>query len=160
MPIGRSAGLAAGCRETRILTLRERSGTVVVGRNTIGMATGVARARRWRGIAALALVTGGLAGCSSVTDHTAAIFSTSPGKFEIYTCQDIEPLYKGLRTRQIELEQLMARASQGGAGSFVSTIAYRTEYEQTLSDMKELGRTKEDKQCAVDSKFSSGRAVF
>ena len=65
-----------------------------------------------------------------------------------------------LRFRQVELEQLMARSSQGAGGEFVNTIAYRGEYAQGRGDLIELAKTKADKQCASESKFSSGRAVF
>ena len=78
----------------------------------------------------------------------------------MYPCDNIEPQIRNLRARRIELEQLMARASQGAGGAFVSAIAYRTEYEQAGSDLKELAKASADKQCAVGSKFSSGRAVF
>jgi hypothetical protein len=54
----------------------------------------------------------------------------------------------------------MGRASQGAGGDFVNTIAYRGEYAQGRGDLAELAKAKSDKQCAVDSKFSSGRAVF
>ena len=85
---------------------------------------------------------------------------TSPGKYDIYTCEDVERQIIGIRARQTELEQVMGRASQGAGGDFVNTIAYRGEYAQGRGDLAELAKAKSDKQCAVDSKFSSGRAVF
>jgi hypothetical protein len=72
----------------------------------------------------------------------------------------MEPVARGLLARRIELEQLMARASQGSGGSFVNAIAYRTEYERAGSDLKELQKASADKQCAFSSRLSSGRAVF
>ena len=99
-------------------------------------------------------------GCSAIPEQAASVFSTSPGKFDMYPCDNIEPTIRGLLARRIELEQLMARASQGAGGAFVNAIAYRTEYEQAGSDLKELAKASADKQCAVGSKFSSGRAVF
>jgi hypothetical protein len=101
-----------------------------------------------------------VSGCSAIPEQATAIFSTSPGKYDMYPCANIEPQIRALRARRIELEQLMARASQGAGGAFVSAIAYRTEYEQAGSDLKELDKASADKQCAVGSKFSSGRAVF
>jgi hypothetical protein len=106
---------------------------------------------------ALACTVGG---CAAIPEQAAAVFSTSPGKYDMYPCDNIEPQIRSLRARRIELEQLMARASQGAGGAFVSAIAYRTEYEQAGSDLKELAKASADKQCAVGSKFSSGRAVF
>ena len=110
--------------------------------------------------AGAALLAAGLAGCGSISERTAAAAFTSPGKYNMYTCQDVETSMVKLRTRQEELEQLMARASQSVGGELVNTIAYRGEYAQARGELLELGRVKADKQCAVDSKFSSGRAVF
>ena len=107
----------------------------------------------------VALLTAGLAGCGSAGERTVAGF-TSPGKYDMYTCEDIERQITGIRTRQTELEQVMGRASQGAGGDFVNAIAYRGEYAQGRGDLAELAKAKADKQCAVDSKFSSGRAVF
>src|SRR5437764_492413 len=107
-----------------------------------------------------ALAATGLAGCGSVSDRTLAGAFTSPGKYDIYTCEDIERQILGIRARQVELEQVMGRASQEASGAFVNTIAYRGEYAQARGDLAELAKANSDKQCAVDSKFSSGRAVF
>ena len=108
----------------------------------------------------LALLAAGLAGCGSVSERTSAGLFTSPGKYDIYTCEDIDRQIISIRARQTELEQVMGRASQGAGGDFVNTIAYRGEYAQARGDLAELAKAKSDKQCAVDSKFSSGRAVF
>jgi hypothetical protein len=108
----------------------------------------------------VALLTAGLAGCGSVSERTEAGAFTSPGKYDLYTCEDVERQALSIRARQTELEQVMNRASQGAGGDFVNTIAYRGEYAQGRSELAELAKAKSDKQCAVDSKFSSGRAVF
>jgi hypothetical protein len=130
----------------RISTLRRASTTDLTWRMT--------------GAAAAVLLAVGLAGCGSASDRTLAGAFTSPGKYNLYTCADIERQVMGIRTRQIELEQVMNRASQGSGGDFVNTIAYRGEYAQSRGELAELAKAKSDKQCAVDSKFSSGRAVF
>jgi len=109
---------------------------------------------------AVALSALALAGCAGVPEQVTSVFSASPGKYNFYTCDNIEPLIRAYTARRIELEQLMARASQDSGGAFVSAIAYRTEYEQAGSELQELARASADKQCAVGSKFSSGRAVF
>src|SRR5258708_34366006 len=116
--------------------------------------------RHWRSAAVVALLAAGLAGCGSVSERTLAGAVTSPGKYNIYTCEDIDRQMVSIRARQVELEQVMGRASQGAGGAFVNTIAYRGEYAQARGELTELAKAKSDKQCAVDSKFSSGRAVF
>ena len=92
--------------------------------------------------------------------NTAASAFISPGKYQLYTCTDVQDSATALRARQEELEQLMARASQSSGGEFASSIAYRSEYLQTRGELIALKQAFADKQCAVDSKFSSGRAVF
>ena len=107
-----------------------------------------------------AVLATSLSNCGSVSDPSAAGTFTSPGKYNIYTCEDIDRQIRGVQVRQTELEQVMSRASQGAGGDFVSAIAYRGEYAQGRGDLAELAKARSDKQCAVDSKFSSGRAVF
>jgi len=120
---------------------------------------GITSVRHRRRVALVALFAAGLAGRGSVSERTEAAF-TSPGKYNLYTCEDIERQALSIRARQTELEQVMNRASQGAGGDFVNAIAYRGEYAQGRSELAELAKAKSDKQCAVDSKFSSGRAVF
>ena len=84
----------------------------------------------------------------------------SPGRYDMYPCANIEARVKEVRARRIELEQLMARASQGAGGELVNVIAYRGEYLQTGGDLEELARAASDKKCAVDSQFSSRRTVY
>jgi hypothetical protein len=141
------------------LKLRGRSKTDAIQR-LIGALQGIACARCGPRTAVAAMLIVGLAGCGTISDRTAAAAFTSPGKYNVYTCEDVERTVAALRVRQVELEQLMARASQGAGGEFVNTIAYRGEYAQGRGELIELAKAKADKQCAVDSKFSSGRAVF
>jgi hypothetical protein len=107
------------------------------------------------------LVGIGLTGCASpISEDTAATLTMSPGRYDIYDCALIASTIQGTRTRQVELEQLMARASQDTGGAFVSAITYRSDYLQTRAQLVELKRAADAKQCAGESKFSSGRAVF
>jgi hypothetical protein len=127
----------------------------------IGAAAGIGSTRNGMGAAAVALLAAAVGGCGTISDRTAASAFTSPGKYNVYTCADVEAGIAGLLVRQRELEQLMARASQGGAaGEFVNTIAYRGEYAQARGELVELAKAKADKQCASENQFSSGRAVF
>ena len=107
--------------------------------------------------ATLAVVLGA---CGTISDQTTAAALVSPGKYNFYSCSDIDARVLELRKRQTELEQLMARASQSAGGEIINALSYRTEYLQTRGDLAELSKTSADKQCAVDSQFSSGRAVF
>lgn len=133
-------------RRTRNSKLRDRSKQDVV-RRTIGGAAAV-------------LLAAGLGACGTISEESAASAFIVPGKFQIYSCEDVDGRVTTFRKRQVELEQLMARASQGTGGEFINSVAYRTEYLQTRGELNELKKASADKQCAVNSKFSSGRAVF
>ena len=115
-----------------------------------------------RGLALTAAVTmaAGVVGCASVSEQTARVIFAAPAKFDDKNCQEIDNLITGNRSRQKELEQLMARADQASSGGFVNAIVYRPDYIQVRGDLERLAKAREDKQCAVDSKYSSGRAVF
>lgn len=112
------------------------------------------------GLSALGLSALGLAGCGSISDQTAASALVAPGKYDIYTCQDIEQRTRNTRARQMELEQLMTRAAQGTGGALVNAIAYRSEYLQTQGELEQLAKSSAAKDCVSHSKWSSGRAVF
>ena len=117
----------------------------------------------WRAlpaIAAVALLAVGVSGCGTVSDETAAKAVFAPGRFVLYTCSELDKRIQEVRKRQIELEQLMARAEQGTGGAFVSAIAYRSEYTQTRGELVELNKAANERQCAIDNKYSSGRAIF
>jgi hypothetical protein len=145
--------------QTGVLQLREQSKIDAIQRVT-GATLDTGRAGCWPRMAVAAMLMVGLAGCGSISDRTAAAAFTSPGKYDVYSCEDVERMIAAVRVRQVELEQLMARASQGAGGEFVNAIAYRGEYAQGRGDLIELAKAKADKQCVADSKYSSGRAVF
>ena len=117
-------------------------------------------AGRGLGSAVVITVALGLAGCASISEQTARVVFAAPGKFDDKNCQEIENLIVGNRARQKDLEQLMARADQAPSGGFVNAIAYRPDYVQVRGDLERLAKAREDKQCAIDSKFTSGRTVF
>ena len=121
---------------------------------------GRAGGRRLLAAVAATLLAACLAGCGSISEQTAANLLIDPGRFNIYTCQDVSDRAEVLRVRQLELEQLMSRAAQGAGGEFVNAIAYRTEYAATRAELKQLAGANADKQCVSNSKFSSGRAIF
>jgi hypothetical protein len=84
----------------------------------------------------------------------------APGRFDAFPCPNIDQRIQTVRTRRIELEQLMARSSQGAGGEFVNALAYRSEYVQTGGELKELAKAAADKKCAAESQYSSGRQVY
>ena len=113
-----------------------------------------------RGFAAAAGLALTLAACGTISDDTAARLIVSPSRFATYPCPNIEQTMATTRKRNIELEQLMARASESAGGEFVSAIAYRTEYIQTKGDLEALQRVAAEKKCATESKYTSSRTLY
>jgi hypothetical protein len=101
-----------------------------------------------------------LAACGIVNEQTASMALVSPGKFKIYTCDDIATRMKAVRSRELELEQLMARSAHGAGGQFVNAIAYQSDYLQAKGELKALADAAAEKNCTSQSQWSSGRSIF
>jgi len=115
--------------------------------------------RRFMIGAGVTLLAANLLGCTSITEHVGDSDLIAPGKFDHFTCQDIEDRAKATQLRHAELEQLMARSAQGPGGEFVNAIAYRTDYLQASGEIKVLAKAAADKNCAIKSPFSSARSL-
>jgi hypothetical protein len=110
---------------------------------------------------AVLLLAAGLGGCGGgFSQATVSSTMVTPGKYEFHSCQAIETDLRGRRARQAVLEQLMAKASEDAGGGVVSAITYRPEYLANQGEIAELIKTTANKNCTVQSPFSSGRAVF
>ena len=84
--------------------------------------------------------------------------SFGPGRYDLYSCKDIEVRVIEVRTRQVELEELIgARVARRLAAPSISAIAYRSEYIQTRGELKELAKAGERE--AVRHRQSSSRAA-
>jgi hypothetical protein len=117
--------------------------------------------RRFGFLSAFALLLPlGLAGCGTISEQTAATAFVAPGKFDVFTCQQIDERIKTLRQRELELEQLMVRSAQGAGGQFVNAIAYQSDYQQARGELKALLEAAGEKKCSDQSRWSSQRSVF
>jgi hypothetical protein len=99
-----------------------------------------------------------LGGCASVDFGTSML--VSPGKYDIYTCKEIEERTKTVRAREQELQALMARSAQGPGGGLINAIAYNSDYLTARGELKELEQSAASKQCAGQNSSSSQRSVF
>lgn len=88
-----------------------------------------------------------LAGCA--LDEGPGQFAVDPGRYEFYHCNDLAARLNALRAREKELRSLMAKASEGGGGTVIGALSYRTDYETVLSEEKLLQRTAAEKKCEV-----------
>jgi hypothetical protein len=88
-----------------------------------------------------------LAGCG-LSDGIGTLV-VDPGRYDAYHCKELTARLKVLRAREKELRGLMDKASEGGGGVVIGTMAYRTDYETVLSEEKLLQRTAAEKKCDV-----------
>lgn len=103
------------------------------------------RARRGAaGAVALAL---GLAGCA-MSDEKVGSLLADPMTYEFYTCQQLVGVEGAQKTRQQELEALMAKSASGAGGGVVNVIAYRPEYAHVSGQLEAIHRMQADKNCA------------
>lgn len=110
---------------------------------------GIARGAAQKRIAA-ATIGAALAALLSAcgTAEEASRFVVSPGKYEIYTCQQIADQMQKTQSEVARLEGLLARASQGQGGQVIGEIAYGPDYLANTGDLRELRRSAAAKNCA------------
>jgi hypothetical protein len=104
------------------------------------------------GIAAFAL-----AGCGASGDPGS--FLVDPGRYDAYRCNELAARWKVLVAREKELRGLMDKASEGGGGIVIGSLAYRTDYDAVLSDEKLLLRTAEEKNCGFNPSLQSDQII-
>ena len=83
-----------------------------------------------------------------------------PGKYRVYTCSDLQTAALEEQTRATELEQLLARSSQGTGGAVMGAIAYRSEYNQVRARLRTIKASAQNQSCSTSSPHSSGRALY
>jgi len=99
-----------------------------------------------------------LAGCSVSTDGIGAL-GVDPSYFSALHCKDLVTRWQQLNTRESELRNLMDRASEGGGGTVIGALSYRTDYELVLSQMKLIQRTAAQKNCELTHTYQSDQTI-
>jgi hypothetical protein len=91
------------------------------------------------------LVAGILAGCSS-SDGVRSLM-IDPAHYSVYHCDGLAARLKVLLARELDLANLMDKASDSGGGVVIANLSYRVEYENTLGEEGVLRRTAAEKKC-------------
>jgi hypothetical protein len=84
-----------------------------------------------------------LAGCGT----SASSFLVDPGRYSVYHCKELAARAKELAKREQDLRELMGKASEGGGGTVIGAMAYRTDYETVLGEEKLVQRMAVEKKC-------------
>lgn len=98
-----------------------------------------------------------LSGCG-LGDGAGAIL-VDPGRYSAYHCNDLAARWKVLVARENELRGLMDKASEGGGGAVIGSLAYRSDYETVLTEQKLLQRTAAAKNCGFTPDFQSDHTI-
>jgi hypothetical protein len=83
------------------------------------------------------------AGAASADDAGWSHFLVAPGKYILFSCQQLDVQAKLNQKRIVELEALMARSGS----EFANAIAYKPEYLQLRGELADIQREAADKKC-------------
>lgn len=97
--------------------------------------------------------------CSACASMEAGEGMARPGKYRFYNCEELTARGVQLLQREKELRDLMARARQGPGGEVAVALAYQTEFNTTLGDIKELESTGTQKNCTLKHRSVSDQVV-
>jgi hypothetical protein len=108
-----------------------------------------------RAVALLAMLAA-LSGCSS--DGVSGLL-VDPAHYSAYHCNQLITESQNLANREKQLRDLMDKASEGGGGSVMGALAYRSDYETVLEQQKLLKRTAAEQKCALVPSYSSDGTI-
>ena len=89
-----------------------------------------------------------LAGCAA-GDGGVSRALVAPGNYDLYDCNQMAGVGRGLATRNRQLEKLIVRARQGPGGGFVAATAYEPEYNTNTVKLRDLQRVMAERKCAA-----------
>jgi hypothetical protein len=128
--------------------------------STVTWLSRCSRARVGRsGIACFVAATVALGGCTGLGTDGVASLAVDPARYEGYHCKDLVSQWEGLVAREKQLRNLIDKASDGGGGTVVATVAYRGDYATVLEQQKVLKRTAAEKNCELEHSYNSDQGI-
>ncbi|RKE72902.1 hypothetical protein DFP91_0775 [Pseudorhodoplanes sinuspersici] len=97
----------------------------------------------------------GLAACAG----SEGLSLSRPGKYNLYNCALLNEQGANLVKRERQLQDLMQKAAQGPGGEIASTLAYKSEYNITQGDLREIERVGAEKKCVLKHRSVSDQVV-
>jgi len=97
-----------------------------------------------------------LAGCGADGPGS---FLVDPGHYSAYHCNDLGTRWKALVARENELRGLIEKASEGGGGTVIGSLAYRSDYDSVLAEEKLVQRAAADKNCGFTPDYQSDHTI-
>jgi hypothetical protein len=100
-----------------------------------------------------------LGGCGSLGADGVASLAVDPARYEGFHCKDLVAQWNGLVAREKQLRNLIDKASDGGGGTVIATVAYRSDYDTVLEQEKVLKRTAVEKNCELEHNYNSDQGI-
>ena len=98
-----------------------------------------------------------LAGCS-MSDGIGP-YLVDPGQYSAFRCDALKQRLTQLLEKKKNLSNLMDKASEGGGGTVIGSLAYRPDYELVMGEEKVLRRTAAEKKCVLPPSTSAAASA-
>ncbi len=98
-----------------------------------------------------------LAGCG-LSDGYGALL-VDPAQYSTLHCKALVTEWQSLAVREGELRRLMDKASEGGGGTVIGTVAYRSDYEVVLQRQRLLKRVAAEQHCELVPTYTSDQTL-
>lgn len=99
-----------------------------------------------------------LAGCS--LNNGPATLLVDPGTYDAYGCKDLVAEWEALNKREVQLVNLMNKASAGGGvGPTIGSMTYSTDYQVVLTQKKLAQQAAAEKNCELEPSYKSDRTI-
>ncbi len=85
--------------------------------------------------------------CSCAHGDGIGAFIADPAMYDGYNCKQLAAQRDGLTTRQKQLRNLIDKADEGGGGTVIGALAYRSDYQKVLEQEKLLQRAGASRKC-------------
>jgi hypothetical protein len=100
-----------------------------------------------------------LGGCGSLRSDGVASLAVDPARYEGFHCKELISQWNGLVAREKQLRNLIDKASDGGGGTVIAAVAYRSDYDTVLEQQKVLKRTAAEKNCELEHSYNSDQGI-
>jgi hypothetical protein len=100
-----------------------------------------------------------LGGCSSLRTDGVSSLAVDPSRYEGYHCKDLVSQWNYVVAREKQLRNLIDKASDGGGGTVIAAVAYRSDLDTVLEQQKVLKRTAAEKNCELEHPYSSDQSI-
>jgi hypothetical protein len=89
-----------------------------------------------------------VAGCSGISQQSVTMLA-DPGRYDLYSCEQLAQERKAVASRTTELRTLMSHAQDDGAGPLLAELGYGSDYAATRGQLQVAENAWRAKGCDV-----------